>query len=239
MRPELRKLSVMPTPRWTAAAVLLSVVVATVMVALTGPGDDGLATAFGLEVPVWIAAIVIGVWVPGMEYGQKTMRRTLTRNPNRLEVVGFKLATVLIATVALTAAATLVAAPLFALASIGHDSKIPIGDTLMMGLGGIVSNSAYAVAGFAFGLATRSMAGGMTIALAFFFVVDSLLTSIPKVGDFMLSAVSGEIYQAVVGNEIAGTDLEVHLIRAIALTLAWLALFVGLSSLRFVRTDAD
>lgn len=239
MRSELRKLLVLPTPRWTAAALLAAVLIAGVAVAVFGPGDENLAEAFGLAVPAWIAAIVIGVWLPGLEYGQKTMRRTLTRNPNRLEVVGAKLAVVLLATVALTVVPALIAAPLFSLAASAHDSGIPVDDTLRIALGGLANNLIYAAAGFSFGLATRSMAGGMTIALAFFFVIDSLLTEIPKIGDFMLSAASGEIYQKIVGDELAGTDLEVNLVRAILVTVLWVGAFVGVSSLRFLRSDID
>lgn len=239
MRPELRKLMVLPTPRWTAAALLAAVLIATVAVAIFGPGDDDLARSFGLAVPSLIAAIVIGVWMPGLEYGQKTMRRALTRNPNRLEVVLGKLGVVLLATVVLTVVPVLIGAPLLSLAASLHDGSIPIDDTLRSGLGSVFQNMVYAVAGFSFGLVTRSMAGGMTIALAYFFVVDSLLTGIPKLGDFMLSAVSGEVYEKIVGDELAGTDLEVHLVRAVVVTVLWLVVFLGLSSVRFLRTDID
>lgn len=246
MRSELRKLTVLPTPRWTAAAVLASVLIAAIVVAITGTGRDAtggdqesLALIFGVTIPTWIASIVIGVWVAGLEYGQKTMRRTLSRNPNRLEVVGSKLATALIATVVLTLAATVISAPLLALASSGHEMGISVGDALRNGLGSLANNLIYVVAGFSFGLATRSMAGGMTIALGFFFVIDSLLAEIPKVGDFMISAVSGEIFQKIAGSEVAGTDLEVHLVRAVLASLVWAAVLIGLSSLRFVKTDVE
>ncbi len=239
MRPELRKLTVLPTPRWTAAATLAAVLIATLIVALTGAGEDSLALMMGLGLPTWIASIVIGVWMAGLEYGQKTMRRTLTRNPARIEVVANKLVVAVLAGVGLTVVATLAAIPLFSLASTGHDLKVTAGDTLDVGIGSVVNNVVYVVAGFSFGLITRSMAGGMTAALAFFFVIDSLLTAIPKVGDYMLAAVSTEIFQEIVGNEIAQSDIEVNLARAIAVSLLWMVAFVGLSTLRFVRTDVD
>ena len=239
MRPELRKLLALPTPRWTAAALLAAVLIATVVVAIFGAGNEALAEGLGVSMPAWIAAIVIGVWLPGLEYGQKTMRRTLTRNPNRLEVVFDKLGVVLLAALAISIVPALIAAPLFSVASAAHDSTISAADMLRVAAGGVANNLVYATAAFSFGLATRSMAGGMTIALAFFFVIDSLLTAIPKVGDFMLTSVSGEIYEAIVGKELAGTDLEVHVVRAVVVTVAWLAVFLGLSSLRFLRTDID
>jgi len=239
MRSELRKLTVLPTPRWTAVVTVAAVMIAALVVAISGAGEDNLALLVGIGLPTWIASIVLGVWMSGLEYGQKTMRRTLTRNPNRLAVVGDKLAVALLAGVGLTVLATAVAIPLFSLASSGHELKVAAADTLDVGIGNLVNNIVYVIAGFSFGLVTRSMAGGMTAALAFFFVMDSLLTQIPVVGDYMLAAVSTEIFQGIVGNEIAGTDLEVNLARAIVVSVLWLAVFVGVSTLRFVRTDVE
>jgi ABC-2 type transport system permease protein len=230
---------VLPTPRWTLLASLGCVVIASLIVFATGPGpsEESLPLNMGMGFPTWIAAIVLGVWMAGLEYGQKTMRRTLTRNPNRIRVAFDKLVIALLATAVVSIAVTLLAAPLFALATINHDNAIPAIDSLRTGLGGLANNLVYAAAGFSFGLVTRSMAGGMTIALAFFFVVDSATTAIPKVGDYMLSAVTGETYQAIVGTEIVGTDLEVNLARAILMTLVWVALFLGVSFMVFRDTD--
>lgn len=239
MRPELRKLSVLPTPRWTAAALLGAILIATVVVAFKGAGQDSLAPTFGVGIPTVIASIVIGVWMAGLEYGQKTMRRTLTRNPNRMEVVVNKLAVAVLATTVLTLGSALIATPLFALASSGHDLTVPAADTIKVGIGSLANNLVYVTAGFSLGLVTRSMAGGMTLALGFFFVIDSLLTAIPKVGDFMLSNVSAEIFQEIVGNDIAGTDLDVKIVQAVLVTLVWVVAFVGLSSARFLSTDID
>ncbi|MDQ5894504.1 MAG: hypothetical protein QG596_765 [Actinomycetota bacterium] len=239
MRPELRKLTVLPTPRWTAVATLAAVLIAGLIIAITGAGKDHLALLIGLGMPTWIASVVLGVWMAGLEYGQKTMRRTLTRNPRRIEVVANKLAIAVLAGVGLTVLATLLAIPLFSLASSGHDLKVAAGDTLAVGIGNVANNVIYVVAGFSFGLITKSMAGGTTAALTFFFVIDSLLTEIPKVGDYMLAAVSVEIFQEIVGNDVSQTDLEVNLVRAILVSLLWLAAFVGLGTTRFVKTDID
>ena len=239
MRSELRKLTVLPTPRWTLFAVVLAAGIAAGVVAFTGPGDDSLALNLGVGLPTWIASLAIGVWMTGLEYGQKTMRRTISRNPNRLNLIATKLAVAMLATTALTVIATVVAAPLLALAASGSDSGIPVGDTLRFGLGMLMTNFVYTMVGFSLGLATRSMAGGMTIALAFFFVFDGALKAIPKAGDFMLSSVNIEIFQKIVGTELAGTDVEVHLVQAILVSAVWVAAFVGLSSFRFLRSDID
>ncbi|MBK8295163.1 MAG: hypothetical protein IPK93_10465 [Solirubrobacterales bacterium] len=232
-------MTVLPTPKWTVVATVAAVLVAALIVAIAGAGEDNLALLMGIGLPTWIGSIVLGAWISGLEYGQRTMRRTLTRNPNRLSVIGNKLAVALLGGAGLTILATAIAIPLFSLASSGHELKVAASDTLNVGIGNLVNNVAYVIAGFSFGLFTRSMAGGMTVALAFFFVIDSLLTQIPVVGDYMLAAVSTEIFHAIVGNELVSSDSEVNLARAVAVSVLWLAVFVGLSTLRFVRTDVD
>lgn len=239
MQSEWRKMTVLPTPKWTVVATGTAVLVAALIVAISGAGEDNLALLMGIGMPTWIGSIVLGAWMSGLEYGQKTMRRTLTRNPDRLSVVKNKLAVALLAGAGLTIFASVMAIPLFSLASSGHDLKLAASDTLRVGIGNLPNTVVYVIAGFSFGLFTRSMAGGMTAALAFFFVIDSLLTQIPVVGDYMLAAVSNEIFQAIVGSEIYSPDIEVNLARAIAVSVLWLVAFVGLSTLRFIRTDVD
>jgi|GEM_PF-1804717 len=240
MRSELRKLVVLPTPRWTLITVVFAAVITAVVVAFVGPGSDSLPlNVIGVALPTWVASIVIGVWMAGLEYGQNTMRRTLSRNPNRLKLIGNKLTVALLATTAITVIATVVATPLLALAASGSDAGLPPGDTLLAGLGMLAGNVVYTIAGFCSGLASRSMAGGMTIALTFFFAIDNAMTAIPKVGDFMLSAVSTEIFQEIVGTDIAGTDFDVKIVQAVLVSLVWVAAFVGLSSFRFMRTDVS
>lgn len=239
MRSEWRKMTVLPTPKWTVVATFAAVLVAALIVAIAGAGEENLPVLVGIGMPTWIASIVLGAWMSGLEYGQKTMRRTLTRNPNRLSVVVNKLAVALLAGAGLTILATAIAIPLFSLASSGHELKVAASDTLNVGIGNLVNNIVYVIAGFSLALFTRSMAGGMTAALAFFFVIDSLLSQIPVVGDYMLAAVTNEIFQAIVGSEFYSADSEVNLARAVAVSALWLVAFVGLSTLRFVRTDVD
>lgn len=239
MRSEWRKLAVLPTPKWTVAATGAVVLVATIVIAIAGAGEDNLPFLMGIGLPTWIGSIVLGAWMSGLEYGQKTMRRTLTRNPDRLSVVRNKLTVALLAGVGLTIFAALIAIPLFSLASMGHELKVSASDVITVGIGNLPNTFIYVIAGFSFGLLTRSMAGGMTLALVAFFVVDSLLTQIPVVGNYMLAAASDDIFQAIVGTEIYSMDSEVNLARAIAVSALWLVALFGISTLRFVRTDVD
>ncbi|MBN8866391.1 MAG: hypothetical protein J0H98_02455 [Solirubrobacterales bacterium] len=233
----MRKLIYLPTPRWTLAFVGAAVTIAAIVVAITGPGEDNLAPTFGLTVPTWIASVVIGVWVAGMEYGQKTMSRTLNRNPDRIRLFADKIAVGLIAVTVMTAVATIVGTLLFGLASTGHDLTVPASEVLRVGFAGLAINLAVVIISMSLALLTRSMAGGIAVAFGFFFVIDSLLTEIPKVGKYMFSPVAN-----VVSSRISGPGYEsggeIALGLAVMLTVAWVAAFALAAGARFVRSDA-
>ncbi len=243
MRSELRKMTYLPTLRWTAATVLAAVLVAAAAVALIGVGEDDLAPVFGLATPTWIASIVIGVWLVGLEYGQKTMRRTLSRNPDRLRLVVTKAALGVFAAALLTVLATAVAVPLLTLASAGHELKITASEVLRVGLGSLVSNVVVVVIALSLALVTRSMAGGMAVALGFFFVIDTILAEIPVVGKYMFSAVSAEVFGQLSGDRFSDRYTDgiegVGLALAAGLTLMWAAVFLAAGTARFVRSDVE
>ena len=240
MSAELRKLLSLPTPRWTAIAVLACGLIAAVIVFFAGTGGDPadiLAGAVG--VPLWIASIVIGAWMIGVEYGQKTMRRALSADPRRLRLIAAKLVVVLGYVVVLTVVATAFGAALLAFAASGHGGGASIGDAVTIGLGALTQNLIYAVVGFFLALFTRSMAGGLTVALAFGFIIDSALSAIPKYGDYSLSLAATDIYASIVGSEFAPEADDPALGRALLVTAAWLALFGITSGLRFLRSDVN
>lgn len=239
MRAELRKLASLPTPRWTAVAVLACGLLAAVIVFFAGTGGapaDILSAAVG--VPLWIASIVAGVWMIGVEYGQKTMRRTLSARPDRLRLIAAKLTVVLGFVVALTFVATAFGAVLLSVAAAGHGGGPSLQQVVQIGLGSLSQNLIYAAVGFFLALFTRSMAGGMTVALAFGFIVDLALTAIPKYGDYSLSTAASHIYSAIVGADLGGIE-DPDLVRGVLITAAWLAVFAVASSLRLVHSDVE
>ena len=241
MTAELLKLRCLPTPRWTLAAALAALVTALVVAWIVGPGDGQTAFLLGVGVPTGIASIVLGAWMAGVEYGQGTIRRALTADPRRLSLVGAKLAVVLASVTALSVVTALVATPLLSAAGSAHDAAIPAGDTLQQGLAHLVNNLIYAVVGFALALLTRSMAGGMALALAFAFVIDSTLSTIPSVGDFALGGAVNEIMTAIGSESVnfgpAAADPE--LARAIPVAAVWVAGLLGAAVARFTRGDVD
>lgn len=109
------------------------------------------------------------------------LRRVLTADPRRLRLVGAKLGVVAAAAIAISAVAGLAAAPALSLVASANDVSIPAGETLREGLAYLVGNVIYATVGFGLALLTRSMAGGMALALAFAFIIDSALSAIPSV----------------------------------------------------------
>jgi ABC-2 type transport system permease protein len=239
MRPELRKMVFLPMLRWSAIGVVAAVVVAATAVALTGAGEEDLAPVFGLALPTWLASIVVGVWLVGLEYGQKTMRRTLSRNPNRLKLVVTKAALGVLAATLLTVLATVVAVPLLTVASAGHELKVTATEVLRSGLGSLANNVVVVVMALSLALLTRSMAGGLAVALGFFFVIDTVLTAIPVVGDYMFSAVAGEVFSELSRDSFGEGIDGVGIALAVALTLVWAAAFLAAGVARFVCSDVE
>jgi ABC-type transport system involved in multi-copper enzyme maturation permease subunit len=238
---ELLKLRCLPTPRWTLAALLVAFVIVLVVAAIVGPGDGATALSLSVALPTSVASIVLGAWMAGVEYGQRTMRRALTADPRRLRLVGAKLAVVLAAVTALSVVTALAAAPLLSAVGSAHDASIPAADTLQQGVAYLVNNLIYAVVGFALALLMRSMAGGMALALAFGFVIDPALSAIPSVGDYSLGGAVIDIVTAIGTDTLnfGPTAEDPELARAIPVAATWVAALVGAAIARFTRSDVD
>jgi ABC-2 type transport system permease protein len=234
MSAELAKLRFLPTPRWiliVAAAFSLLLAVGMVVDAPSDPqtyNDAGLA---GSAVST-VAALVLGVWIVGMEYGQGTMRRVVAATPARLSLLASKfavlLACVLLGTVAIIAFYWAVIATA---AAVVHGVGISA-DELPDEIGAqLVFNLGIGVLSFSVALLTRSMAGGIATALIVSLVVDSAIGVIPAVGDYTFGKNLGDV-----GNAIRGDDVEL-VGRAIAVTLGWMVALSVASWLFFARRD--
>lgn len=234
MSAELAKLRFLPTPRWiliVAAAFSLLLAVGMVIDAPSDPqtyNDTGLA---GSAVST-VAALVLGVWIVGMEYGQGTMRRVVAATPARLSLLASKFAVllgcVLLGTVAIIAFYWAVIATA---AAVVHGVGISA-DELPDEIGAqLVFNLGIGVLSFSVALLTRSMAGGIATALIVSLVVDSAIGVIPGVGDYTFGKNLGDV-----GNAIRGDDVEL-VGRAIAVTLGWMVALSVASWLFFARRD--
>lgn len=236
MSAEFRKLVSLPTPRWTSLIVLGCGLLVAVIVFFAGDGDDpdgALAAAVGL--PTWIASIVIGAWMIGVEFGQKTMRRTLSADPRRPRLIASKVVVMVGFVLALTLVATVFSTVLMAL--IGSSVELDI--VAKIAAASLIQNVVYALVSFFIALLLRSMAAGMTVALAFAFIVDLALSAIPRYGDYSLSMAVTQIYTAIAGNELSGATEDPDVARGILVTAAWLVALGLVTSVRFLRTDVE
>ena len=189
MTAELRKLLALPTPRWTLVATVFGVVVAALVAALAGPGngEDMMPVQLGVGLatigrrdrarrlddrrrvrPAHAAPRAQRRPQPGAPPARQARRRA--RRRHRRDAV-----------------VSAVTAPVFSAIASAHDESMPVADQLKYGLAALVNNLIYATVAFALALLTRSMAGGMALALVFAFVIDSLMSAIPVVGDYALS----------------------------------------------------
>lgn len=235
MRAELAKLRALPLPRWTLAIEVGIVVVAAVIVLFAGGSDSEhykTAAVVGGAIGTGVGSIVIGVWVMGLEYGQKTIRRALTADPRRGRLAVSKLAVALLAVEATTVAVWALATLLAALLASVNGASSPVGDILPEAASFLVLNAIYATVGWAIALLTRSMAGGITVALALVFVLDTALGAVPSVGDYTLGMSATEI-----ANAISGEGDHPDLARGVLATAAWIGGFTVAGLLRFTRTD--
>ena len=81
VRAELAKVRSMPTPFWCLLAVVVCALLGVAAIWQWGLGADLAGDRLALGFPLAIASIVFGVWIFGVEYGQNTLRRTLSADP--------------------------------------------------------------------------------------------------------------------------------------------------------------
>jgi ABC-2 type transport system permease protein len=234
MPAELAKIKALPTPRWTAIVVLGLVVVGFVLlVLLAGSKDSDYSdTAQTVGLVTLIASMVLGVWMVGLEYGQNTLRRTLTADPRRPRLLGAKLGAALVTSGALTLAAYVLATILFGIAAAINGASLSVPDVFNSLLAALLGNAVIVAVGVGVALIVRSMAGGMTVMLSVFFIIDTILLAIPTVGDWSIKIAVFEIQDSING---AGDSVSIgH--DALVLAL-WIAVSFGAGFLRFTRSD--
>jgi ABC-type transport system involved in multi-copper enzyme maturation permease subunit len=234
MKAELLKLRALPTPRWTLIVCLGCIAIAMIISVFVGAStsDNQAAVGLGGELPTAIAGIVLGAWIFGLEYGQGTTRRTLTADPRRARLAGIKLTVGLLATTALTAVVFVVAAIAYP-PIVSGDVSVSAGDVLNTGVAALVGNLTGCILGAAMALLTRSMAGGLTVALFFALVLDTALSAIPSVGDYTLQHSVNDVYEL-----IRNTGSDQDLLRALLVGTAWLGAVSVAGLTRFTRADA-
>ncbi|MGA7396977.1 MAG: hypothetical protein WBW62_05955 [Solirubrobacterales bacterium] len=240
MSAEILKIRSMPTPRWCLVAVLFCFLIGLVSTIIWGTGgDDSGIIDLAVGFPLSIASIVFGVWIFGVEFGQNTVRRTLTADPRRGRLIMSKILAVVFFLLIVTVLFHLVAWPLFDLAAARHDQSISAEEVFRAGLASMLINLVYATVGMAFSLLVMSMAGGMTIALVFIFIIDSIIPAIPKVGDFAMGPALAKLTDNIRGYEsdIFGVQVEQAGVVAVVIVAAWVLGLLALGTIRLMRSD--
>lgn len=239
MRAEFLKIRSMPTPMWTGVAILICFVGGIAATIAWGIGEDNAVLDIAIGVPTMIGSLVLGSWLAGVEFGQNTLRRVLSADPRRTHLVLVKLATVLIVVVSVTVVLMVAGVIIYSVTGSGHEAGMSTDLALRITAACLVTNVTYAIAALSLTLLTRSMAGGMTITFVFFFVLDGLLSLIPKVGDYTIGIAQTDIDLAI-RNQSDGifdtTTTNDTAIAAIVL-VAWLAIFTVAGIIRTVKTE--
>jgi ABC-2 type transport system permease protein len=136
--------------------------------------------------------------VAALEFGSGTLQRTLTAEPDRNRVLAAKISLVLVAAVVVGAAAAATVGGLTHLAIIRAGTPIAAGD-LARAVFAVVPAAMFAAAiGFGFGLLARSMGGGITIALAFLYVISGVLSFVPGLKTVAYGQASSDLVSAIV-----------------------------------------
>lgn len=239
MKAELLKIRSMPTPLWTGVAMLVCFVGGIVGSIVWGVGQDDAVLDIAIGVPTMIGSLILGSWLAGVEFGQNTLRRVLSADPRRVRLVMVKLATVLIVVVAATTLLMAVGMVIFPLAGSGHETSLDYEMAFKILAACLVTNLTYATAALALTLLTRSMAGGMTITFVFFFVLDGLLSLIPKVGDYTIGIAQTDIDLAIRGQAegIFETTTTNDTGIAVVTLLGWLVVFTVAGIVRTLKTE--
>ncbi len=239
MRAELAKVRSMPTPFWCLGAVVVFALLVVAAIWRWGVEGELETIDIGLGFPLAIASIVFGVWIFGVEYGQNTLRRTLSADPRRLRLFFSKLAVALFLVALVTVLVHLVFFPFYDIAAGRHGDSVPVAEYRDLVLAALVSNLVYVLAGASLALITASMAGGVTAALVFVFIIDVVFGAIPEVGDYSFGFALADVVVGIRGTESGFGDFDSgHSTQQAALILtAWLVGLAGLGWLRFWRSD--
>lgn len=238
MAAELLKIRSMPTPLWCGIVIAALFLAGLVVTAVWGAGGD-LDTLTLIQFPTAICSVVLGVWIFGVEYGQNTMRRTVAADPDRVRLVAVKLGAALLVVAVVTVLVFMLALALYGLANSGHDFEFPVDDLFRRGADSLFSNLVYMLVGAGFAMITASMAGGMAATLVFIFVLDGMLSLLPKVGDFTFGLAVADLSAWITGSDAGGLTAGAGHSPGIALLIvaAWVCLLLGAGANRLIRSD--
>lgn len=236
MSAEFLKLRALMTPRLVLAAVLAVIAVAGLITFFVEPEDHTLyhqAPIITATVALELGAIVLGVWIIAMEFGQGTVRRLLTAEPRRPRIVANKLATLAAALLGLCVLGGLLGFWVGALGAHFRDVDYDAGTAAKLAVVAGLSGFLAGILSFALGLLAESMAGGIVLAFALLFVLDGVVSFVGPIQDYTFNSALNSIANRIDPSQSAALALG----PAIAVALGWVVVFLVPGVVRFVRSD--
>jgi ABC-2 type transport system permease protein len=198
------------------------------------PGIDLLDVA-GLAQPF---AIVLGILAVSTEFRHGTITPTLLTVPDRTRLMVAKLSAHLTAGLILGVVAYALAAILMAVILPIRDieSGLPLGDGIEQAVGGVACIALLAALGVGVGAVIRNQVGAVIGGLAWYFMIEPLLTVIPTVGKWIEDYGIGGAIAAVSDTGFEG-GAEISQVAGGLLLLGYAALFAIAGAILLRRRD--
>ena len=236
MKAELLKVRYLPLPRWTVVAAIGITLLAGVVLLAFPPSDPAAyieTPSHFVNLAAWVAALVFGVWLATLDVTAGTVQRTLVAEPRRSRVLAAKLVISLAFGALLGLSVAAAAVGLAELAANHAGETIDEGALSAAFFGQVPETIAAAALGFAFGLITLSLGGGISLGILFILVLGGLLSVIPGLEAITYSQLTQDLSNGLTDVGETRNSLPVALIG----TIAWCAAVIVPGWLRFLRSD--
>ena len=234
---ELLKLRTVRAPYWLLGVPLVSIGVFATLVLVFAPPEE-LTSATDQRFLIALAGsasfvpLVLGIMVIAGEFRHATITQTFLAEPARERVLLAKvLATALVGVV--FAAATFVLTLLIGVIGLGArgiEVVLEPRDVSTLALGIAVATILYAALGVGLGAAIRSQVGAIVLALAWFWIVEGILSTIAF---FIGGALAGAVkfFPGVAASAILGGEQGQELLSPVAGGAVFAAYAVALGAL--------
>jgi len=198
------------------------------------PGVDLLDVA-GLAQPF---ALVLGILAVSTEFRHGTITPTLLATPDRMRLMIAKLSAHVTAGVVLGVIAYALAAILMWIILPLRDisTGLSVGDGAEQVVGGVVCIALLAAIGVGVGAVIRNQVGAVIGGLAWYFMIEPLLTAIPKVGSWIEDYGIGGAIAAVSDTQFEG-GAEISQVAGGLLLLGYAVLFAVAGAILMRRRD--
>ncbi|MFE3460997.1 ABC transporter permease [Nocardiopsis aegyptia] len=226
---------------WTGLGLSLSIGMAGV------EGQPGLAspefqqTAWPYSGGATTFTMIVGVLIVTNEYRHRTFNNTFLVSPNRTRVVMAKLATGVIAGLMYgTAALVLTAAAVVpAVLGAGGEFSPTANEIPRMSLGILVALTVYVLLGVGLGALLRNQVAAILVAIAWTFLLETVLTSVPAlqdVGQWTPGGATSALYDTGMDYGFGAAELLPFGVAA-AVLAGYAAVCVALALVTTVRRD--